>query len=260
VNGQASVLAKGVPWPPSVDDFYLPGVFYPWITKFTVMVWIAVAVVLIFFLVSYRSPKLVPTRTQWLAEEIYSFGRNGIGHDVIGEEGVKFAPYLTSLLTFIGVMNIFGILPFFQVSPSAHIGFPAALALISWVLYIAVGIRRHGFVGYFKLTTIPPGAPLLLLPLLIPLELLSNIFIRPFALAVRLFANLFAGHFILLVFTLGGFVLLGSGTAFIKPISVLSWIMAIVLTFLEVLVALLQAYVFAILNAVYIQSSLAEEH
>jgi F-type H+-transporting ATPase subunit a len=261
VSGQFSVLAKGVPWPPSVDDFYLPGWFYPWITKFTVMVWIALAIVLAFFLLAYRKPKLVPTKTQWLAEEVYSFGRNGISGDVIGhEDGVKFAPYITSLLAFIAVMNIFGILPFFQISPSAHIAFPAALAIISWVLYIAVGIRRHGLVGYLKLTTVPSGAPAWLFPLLIPLEFLSNILIRPFALAVRLFANLFAGHFILLVFTLGGFVLLGSSTAFIKPISVLSWAMAILITFLELLVALLQAYVFAILNAVYLQSSLASEH
>jgi len=261
VNGQGSVLAKGVPWPPSVDEFYLPGWFYPWITKFTVMVWIALAVVLVFFLVAYRNPKLVPARTQWLAEEIYSFGRNGISGDVMGhQDGVRFAPYITSLLAFIAVMNVMGIVPLFQVSPSAHIGFPTALAIISWLVYIGAGIRRHGFVGYMKLTTIPPGAPKWLYPLLIPLEFLSNILIRPFALAVRLFANLFAGHFILLVFTLGGFVLLGSSTVFLKPISVLSWVMAIVLTFLELLVALLQAYVFAILNAVYLQSSLAQEH
>jgi F-type H+-transporting ATPase subunit a len=260
VNGQTSVLAKGVPWPPSVDDFYLPGWFYPWITKFTVMVWIALAIVLVFFLLAYRKPKLVPTKTQWLAEEIYAFGRNGISGDVIGhEDGVRFAPYITSLLAFIGVMNVFGILPFFQVSPSAHIAFPAALAIISWVLYIAVGIRKHGFLGYLKLTTVPAGAPGWLLPLLIPLEFLSNILVRPFALAVRLFANLFAGHFVLLVFTLGGFVLLSANTWY-APISVLSWVMTIVLTFLELLVALLQAYVFAILNAVYLQSSLAEEH
>jgi F-type H+-transporting ATPase subunit a len=128
------------------------------------------------------------------------------------------------------------------------------------VLYITVGIRKHGFIRYLKLTTVPPGAPWPLYFLLVPLEFLSNIFVRPFALAVRLFANMFAGHFILLVFTLGGVVLLGSSSAFLKPISVLSWVMAIVLTFLELLVALLQAYVFAILNAVYLQSSLAEEH
>lgn len=260
MNGQASVLAKGVPWPPKTDEFFLPGWFYPWITKFTVMVWIAVAIVLIFFLVSYRRPRLVPTKAQWLAEEIYSFGRNGIGRDVMGNEGIRFAPYITSLLVFIGVMNVFGILPFFQISPDSHIAFPTALALISWLLYITVGIRKHGFFGYLKVTTVPSGAPAWLYPLLIPLEFLSNILIRPFALAVRLFANMFAGHFILLVFTFGGFVLLGSSTAFIKPISVLSWLMVIILTFLELLVALLQAYVFAILNAVYLQSSLAEEH
>ncbi|GAA5182435.1 F0F1 ATP synthase subunit A [Rugosimonospora acidiphila] len=261
MSGQSSVLAAGgLPWPPSVDDFFLPGYFYPWITKFTVMVWIAAAVVMVFFLVSYRKPKLVPTKAQWIAESIYSFGRNGISGDVIGHEGIKFAPYITTLLTFIGVMNVMAIVPFFQIAPTAHIGFPAALALISWVLYIWVGIRKHGVRRYFKNMTMPSGAPMWLMPLLIPLEFLSNFIVRPFTLAIRLFANMFAGHFILLVFTLGGVVLLGSSTIAIKPISVVSWAMDIVLTFLELLVALLQAYVFAILNAVYLQTSLTEEH
>jgi F-type H+-transporting ATPase subunit a len=260
VSGQSSVLAGGIPWPPSVNDFYLPGYFYPWITKFTVMVWIAVALVLIFFLVSYRKPKLVPSKAQWMAESVYGFGRNGIAGDVIGPEGIRFAPYIVTLLSFVGVMNLFAIIPFFQISPSAHIGFPAALALISWVLYIYVGMRKHGPLRYLRLMTMPSGAPLWLMPILIPLEFLSNFIVRPFTLAVRLFANLFAGHFILLVFTLGGFVLLNSSTLAIKPISVVSWAMDIVLTFLELLVALLQAYVFAILNAVYLQTSLTEEH
>jgi F-type H+-transporting ATPase subunit a len=259
VNGHASVLAIPSYWPPKVEDFYLGGVLYPWITKFTVMVWIAVAVVLIFFLVSYRDPQLVPSRRQWLAESVYGFGRNGIGVDTIGPEGVKFAPYLTSLLSFILVMNLMGIIPFFQIAPTAHIAFPAVLAIITWVLYNWVGISRHGFVGYFKLMTMPP-APLWLMPLLIPLEFLSNFVLRPFTLSVRLFANMFAGHFILLVFTLGGFVLLGLNTVFLKPLSILAWLMAIVLTFLELLVAALQAYVFAILTAVYVQQSLTEEH
>jgi F-type H+-transporting ATPase subunit a len=260
VSGQSSVLAGGVHWPPSVDDFYLPGYFYPWITKFTVMVWIAVALILIFFLVSYRKPKLVPSKAQWIAESVYGFGRNGIAGDVIGPEGIRFAPYIVTLLSFVGVMNLFAIVPFFQVAPTAHIGFPAALALISWVLYIYVGMRKHGPLRYLRLMTMPSGAPLWLMPILIPLEFLSNFIVRPFTLAVRLFANLFAGHFILLVFTLGGFVLLNSSTLAIKPISVVSWAMDIVLTFLELLVALLQAYVFAILNAVYLQTSLTEEH
>ena len=260
--GQVSILAKETPhwWPPKVEDFFLPGWIYPWVTKFTVMVWIAVAIVILFYVVSYRNPKLVPGKAQWLAETIYSFGRDGIGTDIIGPEGVRFAPYLTSLLSFIAVMNIFGILPFFQIAPTAHIAIPVALAAVTYVLYVWVGVQKHGFLKFMKLMTIPAGAPGFMLPLLIPLEFLQNFIIRPFTLSVRLFANMFAGHFILLVFTLGGFLLLNAGPVLIKPLSILAWLLAIAITFLELLVAVLQAYVFAILTAVYLQGSLAEEH
>ena len=84
MNGQGVLLAKGVPWPPSVEDFYLPGWLYPWITKFTVMVWIAVALIILFYVLAYRNPKLVPSRRQWLAESVYGFGRDGLAVDVIG--------------------------------------------------------------------------------------------------------------------------------------------------------------------------------
>src|SRR5205814_3684011 len=97
------------------------------------------------------------------------------------------------------VMHLFGVLPLLQISPNAHIAFPVVLALITWVLYNWVGIRRHGLAKYLKLMTMPP-APLWLMPLLIPLEFLSNFLLRPFTLSIRLFANMFAGHFILLVF------------------------------------------------------------
>ena len=262
MSGQVSLFAEGTPhwWPPKVGDFFLPGWAYPWVTKFTVMVWIAVAAVLVFYLVAYRKPKLVPGRGQWIAESIYSFGRDGIGRDIIGPQGVRFAPYLVSLLSFILVMNVMGIVPFFQVSPTAHIAFPVALALITYVLYIWVGVRKHGFLGFLKIMTVPPGVPWWLLPLLIPIEFLQNFITRPFTLSVRLFANMFAGHFILLVFTLGGFVLFNAANPLIKPISIVAWLLAIAITFLELMVAALQAYVFAILTAVYLQGSLAEEH
>ena len=121
-----------------------------------------------------------------------------------------------------------------------------------------VGIRRHGL-KYFKYALIPP-APWYVLPILIPIELISTFLVRPFTLAVRLFANMFAGHVILLVFTLGGFVLPNAESLFIKPISLLSWALAVALTFLEALVALLQAYIFVVLTASYVQGALAEEH
>ncbi len=256
---QVNILAEGLPWPPSVEDFFLPGWMYPWVTKFTVLVWVAVAVILAYFLLAYRKPRLVPTRTQWIAEWLYSFGRDSISREMIGPEGLTFAPYIASLFLFILVMNIFTIVPFLQIAPTSHLAFPAILALITWVLYNWVGIRRHGLLRYLKLMTMPP-APMWLMPVLIPLEAISNFLVRPFTLSIRLFANMFAGHIILLVFTLGGFVLLNSSSIFVKPISVLSFLMVPVVTALELLVAALQAYVFALLSALYLQQSISEEH
>jgi F-type H+-transporting ATPase subunit a len=265
VSGQASFLAEGgVPgWPPSVHDFYLPSLVPgagPWLTKFTLLVWVAVALILIFFLVAYRDPKLVPTRLQWLAESIYGFARNDVAGEVIGHDGLRFAPYLASLFCFILVTNVFGIVPFLQVSPNSHIAFPAVLAILSYVLFMYLGFKKHGFLGYLKATLIIPGVPWPMLFLVAPLELVSTFVLRPFTLALRLFANMFAGHVILLVFTLGGFVLLNAQSLFIKPISLLSWAMAIALTFFELIVAALQAYVFALLTASYVQGALADEH
>jgi F-type H+-transporting ATPase subunit a len=183
-----------------------------------------------------------------------------VAKDVIGAEGVRFAPYLTSLFLFILVTNIFGILPFIQISPNSHIAFPATLAVLSYVLFVFLGFRKHGVLGYLKHTLIIPGVPWPMLFLVAPLEFASTFLLRPFTLALRLFANMFAGHVILLVFTLGGFLLAASSSLFLKPISLVSWVMAIALTFFELLVAALQAYVFALLTASYIEGSLAEEH
>jgi F-type H+-transporting ATPase subunit a len=262
VSGPARVLAEGIPFPPSVEDFYLPPLIEgagPWLTKFTLLVWIAVAALIVFFLVAYRNPRMVPNRTQWLAESTYSFVRDGISKEVIGHEGLRFAPYLTSLFAFLVVTNVFGIIPGIQISPNSHISFPIVLAIISYVMFIYLGVRKHGFVAYLKLTLIPP-APWWILPLVIPIEFFSTFVLRPITLSLRLFANMFAGHILLLVFTLGGFVLLTVNNILIKPIGVVSWLMAIALTFFELLVALLQAYVFVILTAAYVQGSLAEEH
>ncbi|MEU5783982.1 F0F1 ATP synthase subunit A [Micromonospora lupini] len=263
--GQANVLAAGqAEFPPSVEDFYLPSILpwgahdSYWVTKFTLMVWIAVGVLIIFFLATYRNPKLVPTKKQWFAESIYGFVRNNISVDMIGHQGVRFAPYFTTLFCFVLVTNAFAIIPFFQISPNSHIAFPAFLAVISYVLFNYIGIRHHGFGKYFKHALIPP-APWYILPLLVPIEAFSTFIIRPFSLAVRLFANMFAGHMLLLVFTLGGFAMLNAN-AWLAPVSVVSWVMTVALTLLEALVIVLQAYVFTVLSASYIQGALAEEH
>lgn len=258
---QALALPQSeVPFPPSVEDFFLPPVVGegPWFTKITLLVWLTAAILIIFFLVSYRKPQLVPSRRQWLAESVYGFVRNNIAIEMIGHEGVRFAPYLASLFCFIVLNNLYGILPGAQISPNSHIAFPALLAAISYVLFIAVGIRQHGLGKYLKRAFVPP-APWFILPLLVPIEAFSNFVIRPFSLAVRLFANMFAGHMLLLVFTLGGFAMINAN-ALLAPVSLLSWLMTVALTLLEALVIMLQAYVFTVLTASYVQGALAEDH
>jgi F-type H+-transporting ATPase subunit a len=262
VIGQSTVLAAA--FPPSVEDFYLPSILpwgehdNYWFTKVTLLIWVAVALIIVFFLVSYRKPKLVPTKKQWIAESAYGFVRNNIAVDMIGPAGVRFAPYLTTLFLFILVNNFFGIVPLIQMSPMSHIAFPAVLAVISYVMFIYVGMRHHGPLKYFKHALIPP-APWFILPLLIPIEFFSNFLVRPFSLAVRLFANMFAGHMLLLVFTLGGFAMINAN-ALLAPISLLSWTLTVALTMLEFLVICLQAYVFTVLTASYVQGALADEH
>jgi F-type H+-transporting ATPase subunit a len=250
-----------VPFPPSVEDFFLPSLAAGyWVTKFTLMIWIAVAAIIVFYLLAYRNPKLVPTRAQWLAEAVYGFSRDSISRDVIGPESARFAPYIATLFTFVIVTNVFGIIPFLQVSPNSHIAFPAVLAILSYILYVYVGIRRHGFVGFLKKMTVTPGVPWVIYPLLVPIEAFTNLVNRPLTLAVRLFANMFAGHLILLVFTLGGFALFATGNIFYFAVGGVSMIFAIVMTTFEFGIALLQAYVFAILTAFYVGDAIEEGH
>jgi F-type H+-transporting ATPase subunit a len=249
-----------LPFPPTVEEFYPPSLFEGggyWFTRFTLLVWLAVGLIIVFFLVAYRNPKMVPTKTQWIAESIYGFNRDN-ARDMIGHEGIRFAPYFTTLFCFILLTNLFGIIPGIQMSPNAHIAFPIVLTAISYVMFIYVGARKYGFWRYLKQASVPP-APAFILPLLIPIEIFSTFIVRPVTLALRLFANMFAGHMILLVFILGGFAVLNVNVWF-APVSLLSWVLAIALTFLEALVAILQAYVFVILTSSYIQLALAEEH
>ena len=134
------------------------------------------------------------------------------------------------------------------------------LAGLSWVIYNAVGIKKHGFAGYMHLQCVPAGIKGPILLLLVPLEFMSNLVVRPITLALRLFANMFAGHLLLILFALGGEYLLVHGSALVKPVGILAWLLFIAVAFLELLVQFLQAYVFTLLNAMYISGALADEH
>jgi F-type H+-transporting ATPase subunit a len=184
-----------------------------------------------------------------------------MARDNIGSEHyMKFVPYLFTLFTFILVNNYYGVIPFIQFPSFSRIGFIVPLALTSWLLYIGAGIWKHGALGYLKHATMPGGVKGPILLLLVPLEFFSNIIIRPFTLTLRLFGNMFAGHLLLILFATGGAALLASGNLLYGAVGVLSFGLGIGVSFLEMLVMFLQAYVFTLLTSMYIGEALADEH
>ena len=138
-------------------------------------------------------------------------------------------PLLVSLFFFVLFNNLFGIVPILSFAPFSKFSFAVGLAALVWIIYNVVGIMDKGFIGYLKHSTVPSGVPGWILPLLIPLEFLSNIIIRPATLSLRLFANMFAGHLLLILFSTGGAYLLihATGSIVLKPAGVLAFVMGI---------------------------------
>src|ERR671913_1916167 len=231
------------------------------VTKPMVQLLIGALVVFVFFYAAASRASLVPGRLQYAGESAYGMVRNSVGRDIIGSRDfLKFVPYLVTLFFFILVNNAFASLPGIQFPTFSRASMAYALAALSWVIYNAVGIRKHGLLGYLKLQTVPSGVSKVMWPLLIPLEFFSNLVVRPVTLALRLFANMFAGHILLVLFSTGGLYLLQNEGLIGAIAGPLAWVMAIAVGFLEVLVQVLQAYVFALLNAMYISGALADEH
>lgn len=259
--------------PPSPNDFNLPAVFgdgtFDFLGQAQVagvtkpMLQIVLAAVLVFVVFYYASRKraMVPGKFQYVGEEAYGFVRNSMGRDIIGSHDFqRFVPYLFALFFFVLFNNFMATIPFIQFPTFSRSGMVYSLALLSWIIYNGVGIAKHGFLGYLKLQSVPGGVGGPILLLLIPLEFMSNILVRPFTLALRLFANMFAGHLLLILFALGGeYILLHQPLAY-APVGILAWVLFIAVAILEVLIQFLQAYVFVLLNAMYIQGALADEH
>ncbi len=259
--------------PPGPGDFNLPPIgpggefeflgqsMYAGVTKPMLQLVLAAALVFWFFYAASKQRSMVPSRLQFAGEGAYGFVRNTIGRDIIGSQDfMRFVPYLTALFFFILINNFFGSIPFIQFPTLSRSGMVYGLALLSWVIYNAVGIKKHGFGGYMKLQTVPAGIKGPMLLLLVPLEFMSNILVRPVTLALRLFANMLAGHLLIILFAVGGEYLLIHGAGLIKPVGILAWVLFLAISFLEILIQFLQAYVFVLLNAMYISGALADEH
>ena len=241
-------------WGPSLD---VGGLSFC-LNFITFLVLLGFVLMLAFFFVALRRPRVVPGKLQSVAELSIQFVRENIAIQMIGPEGDRFMPLLATLFFAIFFWNIFEVVPGINFSSNSRIGFPITMALIVWFTYNAVGIVRHGFFGYAKHVLLPPGAPGWLLPLLVPIEFITQIIIRPITLSVRLWANFLAGHFLLAVFFLGTVAMLeGGALAIFAPVT---FAIGVVLVGFEIFVSLLQAFIFTILTASYIGGAMAEEH
>ncbi len=211
---------------------------------------VLVAVVSALFLTFAVKPgRLVPTRGQSMAEMSYEFVANMI-HSATGDAGLKYFPFVFTLFIFVLCSNFFGMVPgSFTVTSQIAVTF--ALAALVVGLVVVVGFMRHG-IGFLKLFV--PHAPWYLLILLVPIEVISFL-TRPISLSVRLFANMLAGHTMLAVFA--GFVVsLGAAGGVLSVLSIAPMLLIVAIMLLELLVAFLQAYVFAILTCIYLNEAL----
>lgn len=226
---------------------------------------LAALVVMVALYFTYRKPRLVPTKFGLAMETIVNFVRNDIAVGVIGPGGERYAPYLLSLFLFILVGNFFGITPLIMYPVGSRMAIPAFLALLTYVIFVFVGFKKQG-IAYLGHTLWPPGVPVLLKPLIGVIELVSIFVVRPFSLAIRLFANLVAGHTMLaLLLGSGVFFVWAGATGMIGPVQAyvvgpMWFLLGMAIFTLELLILTLQAYIFTLLSAVYIESSLHPAH
>jgi F-type H+-transporting ATPase subunit a len=249
----------GLEFPPISHVVEWPAIFFkdtPFaVNKVVILMWVSALIVFLVFAAA-RGQKLVPTGAQNVAETAIEFIDDQIVLQTMGPEGLRFTPFLLTLFTFIFTCNIWGLIPGAQMPVNARIALPVFMALLVYVIYHTVGIVRHGPIKYMKDIMFLPGVPKVMYILLTPIELITKFITQPLSLAVRLFANLLAGHLLLVSFaviTQALFTATIIGAAL--PLGLLIFLYGF-----ELLVAILQAYIFTILCAVYIDSAMHPAH
>jgi F-type H+-transporting ATPase subunit a len=230
-------------------------------TRTTFLMFFAAVVVMALLYFGLRGQRLVPTKFGAVVEGLIGFVRDGMGRDVIGPESGKYLPYLLSLFLFLLVANLFEVTPLINFPVTSRMAIPFFLSLITYLTFMVMGFGRNKF-RYLIDTVWPRHVPIGLRWLVGLIELVSVFFLRPITLAVRLFANMVAGHLMLTL-------LLGSGIIFIAAVPEIGarsligipWFaLGLFMFLLEIVVSLLQAYIFTLLTAVYIESSIHFEH
>ena len=253
-------LFSGCGFPaPGLQDFKFETLFTigAWhVTKPEVLAILAALVVIVFFWIAFRKPTMIPGKTQSIGELAILAVRDQIIRPQLGAKGDKYLAYMSAMFFWILICNLMELIPVLQFPVMARIGFVLPMVLIMYVLYWYTGFKTKGFFGYFRSWI--PEAPLFVLPLLIMIEILKYVIVQPFTLAIRLFANMFAGHLLLSIFMVATWYLtsLSIGLVFAAG----SLFMVFFVFLLELLVDVLQAFIFTTLIASYLSDSLEYHH
>jgi F-type H+-transporting ATPase subunit a len=256
-----SHLYSGCGFPaPGLNDFDFKPLFSIGSFNFTkpeMLALLSAVIVIGLFVAAFAKPKLIPGKLQSLGELGVLFVRDQILRPSLGKNGDKYLPLIVPMFFFILVMNLMELIPILQFPSFSRIGFVVPLAAIVYILYLYLGVKNQGGLGYV-LNMWPRGVPWPVYIILIPVELLRFFIIQPFTLGIRLFANMFAGHLLLSMFMIATWYLAGLGIGALWAAS--SAIMVLFVFVLELLVDLLQAFIFTTLAATYIASSLEAQH
>ena len=221
---------------------------------------LAVAALVLVFWLGTRKMRMVPGRFQGTIEMALNLVRVNIAEDLLGEkDGKRFLPLLTTIFFLVWFMNVTGIIPGLNIAGTSVIGMPLVLAVAAYLAFVYAGLRKHPG-AFLKNALLPPGVPWPLYIIVTPIEFVSTFILRPVTLTLRLLMNMVVGHFLLVLFfsSTHFFILYSDSWMAFFGIGTIAF--SIAFTFFELLVATLQAYVFTLLTAVYLQLALAEEH
>lgn len=250
--------------PPTIMEFF-PGPFLfegtPFELNRIMMVrLIAVAAMLVLFWLGTRKMTIVPGRSQSVVEMLLDFVRINVANELLGEkDGKRFVPILATIFFMILAMNITGVIPGLNIAGTSVIGVPIVLAVVSYVVFIYAGIKKYG-AGFFKSALFPAGVPKAFYLLITPIEFLSTFILRPVTLALRLLMNMVAGHILLVLAFSATWFFFFNADGLLSLFGIGTLAFGFAFTLFEILVAVLQAYIFTLLTAVYIQLALSEEH
>ena len=240
------------------DVFELFGVG---INRAMLLMFAAAFIVMLVIWLAFRKQNIVPTKFGAAIESIVVFIKDDVALGIIGPDGLRYFPYLLSIFLFILVGNLFELTPGVNFPITSRMAIPAFLALVTWVIFVVEGFRVQGF-GYLGHIVWPKDVPVAIRPLVGVIEFVSIFLVRPFSLAVRLFANLVAGHVMLTLLLVTGYVyVVGfSNATFNGLFGAMWWMLALAIFLFEIVVSAIQAYIFTLLSAVYIQTSVHAEH